>query len=85
MAAPNRTTSELKFMLKAVQRGMQKKQAELDELADAANELQVQIQLAAERETRIADELAKDSAEALQRNTKRVLGVRQRILTDTQK
>ena len=64
---------------------MQKKQAELDELADAAHELQVQIQLAAERDTIIAAELAKNSTEALQRNTKRVLDVRQRILTHTQK
>jgi len=85
MATPNRTTPELKFMLKAVQRTMQKKQTELDELAAAADELQVQIQLAAERDKIIAAELAKNSAEAMQRNSRRVLDDRQRILTYIQK
>ena len=81
MASQQRSAAELKFMLKHVNQAMHKKQAELKELAEAAEELRVQIQRANNQDNIIQAELAKQSAAALQVQKQRLMEERKQILT----
>ena len=81
MASQHRSAAELKFMLKHVYQAMHKKEAELKELAEAAEELRVQIQRANNQDNIIQAELARQSAAALQVQKQRLMEERKQILT----